>query len=53
MKLAIRAFALGLVLVGAVAANSMPKHNTFVSHQAVASSSPIAVCKPGTDSCGF
>jgi hypothetical protein len=35
MKLAVRIFALGIVIAGAAAANSMPKSAPFVSHQAV------------------
>jgi hypothetical protein len=35
MKLAVRIFALGVVIAGAAAANSMPKSAPFVSHQAV------------------
>lgn len=50
MKLAIRAFALGLVLVGAVAANSVPKNAQFVSAQAA--SHPHPQCDPDTD-CSF
>lgn len=53
MKFAIRAFALGLVLVGAVAANSMPKTAPFVSHQAVQSRYPLPNCNPGSNNCGF
>lgn len=36
MKLAVRIFALGIVIAGAAAANSLPKSAPFVSHQAVA-----------------
>jgi hypothetical protein len=52
MKLAIRAFAFGIVLVGGVAANCMPKHAQFVSHQAVSSRLPVPRCNPG-DPCGM
>lgn len=53
MNLAIRVFALGLVLAGAAAANSMPKNAPFISHQAPSASAPRPACNPGTDGCGF
>jgi hypothetical protein len=45
MKLAVRAFALAIVLAGAVAANSIPKSANFVSHQAAAMPGPVP-CGP-------
>ena len=45
MKLAVRAFALAIVLAGAVAANSIPKGAPFVSHQASAMPGPVP-CGP-------
>jgi hypothetical protein len=49
MKLAVRIFALGIVVAGAVAANSMPKSAPFVSHQAVATpgGQTPPTCGPG------
>lgn len=45
MKLAVRAFALAIVLAGAIAANSIPKSATFVSHQAASMPGPMP-CGP-------
>lgn len=54
MKLAIRGFALGVVLAGAAAANSIPKNIPFASHQASSASAPRPVCNPdGSNTCGF
>ena len=45
MKLAIRVFALGVVIAGAAAANSIPKSAPVVSHQ-VASFPGTPPCSP-------
>jgi hypothetical protein len=45
MKLAVRLFALVVVLAGAVAANSIPKSAPFVSHQASTMPGPVP-CGP-------
>jgi len=52
MKLAIRLFALSVVLVG-VAAASVSSSNTrnFQSHQAATAGNPIPVCAPGLPGC--
>ena len=52
MKLALRVFAFGIVLVGAVAANCMPKHAQFVSNQVAATRIPVPACSPNT-ACGI
>ncbi|HVJ08918.1 MAG TPA: hypothetical protein VM554_11075 [Acidisarcina sp.] len=54
MKLAIRLFALGVVLIGAAAANSLPKNTPFISGQVPAAKAPVPVCEPdGVNTCGF
>jgi hypothetical protein len=50
MKLAVRAFAVAVVIAGAAAASvsSMPSHrNMITSHQAATASLPIPTCGPG------
>ena len=50
MKLAVRAFAVAVVIAGAAAASvsSMPSHrNNVTGHQATAASLPIPTCGPG------
>jgi hypothetical protein len=52
MKLAIRIFALTLVLAGAAAASvSSTNTKSFVSHQSATASNPVPLCAPGLPGC--
>jgi hypothetical protein len=52
MKLAIRAFALTVVIAGAAAAvSSSSTHATIQSHQALTSGFPVPGCGPKVPSC--
>jgi hypothetical protein len=52
MKLAIRIFALTLVLAGAAAASvSSSTTRPFASHQSATASNPVPLCAPGLPTC--
>jgi hypothetical protein len=52
MKLAIRIFALSIVLVGVAAASiSTSASRVLPSHQAATASNPIPLCAPGLPTC--
>jgi hypothetical protein len=52
MKLALRLFALTVVVAGAAAAALTPKDGPiFMSHQAASAAFPIATCGPGIPTC--
>jgi len=52
MKLAIRIFALTLVLAGAAAASvSSSTTRTIVSHQSATAGEPVPLCAPGLPGC--
>jgi hypothetical protein len=53
MKLAIRIFALSVVVAGAAAAATTPKSAPVVpSHQSATASNPVPGCLPGVPWCG-
>jgi hypothetical protein len=52
MKLAIRIFALSVVVAGAAAASMSPATTQPVaSHQAATASNPVPICWPGAPDC--
>jgi hypothetical protein len=52
MKLAIRIFALSVVVAGAAAASlSSSTTQPIASHQSATTSNPVPVCWPGTPGC--
>ncbi len=53
MKLAIRIFALSVVVAGAAAASvSSASTKAFPSHQAATANLPVPACGPGVPTCG-
>ncbi len=53
MKIAVRIFALSVVVAGAAAAAVSPSHKTTIaSHQSATAQMPIPGCVPGLPTCG-